>query len=367
MTGEYAHNHHVLTNFDAHKLDQRKTIQRYLQQAGYQTAITGKYLNHWGTTDNPPYFDKWSIFLRGEYYNRQFNLQGKIRRVHRYTTSFISDRAVSYLNDFEKQDDTPWYLYVGTGAPHAPFTPQPRYATAHVPTRNANVAVHEKDRSDKPRFVRRRYSKPRRGRILRRKQLRTLMSVDDLVRRVFKTMDQLDETKNTIALFVSDNGFFWGEHGLKGKGPPYTQGIQVPLMVRWPGHVDPGSTDDRLASTADIFPTLMASAGLSPDPRYPVDGRSLLAPSDRSRLLVEHRSSRQSDAPTWASDRTSTYQYIEYLKGGRVVGHEYYDLVADPDELHNLLGDSDPSNDPALGPLNRRLAADRSCAGSTCP
>ncbi|MEA2476295.1 MAG: hypothetical protein QOC87_494 [Actinomycetota bacterium] len=367
MTGEYPHNHHVLTNFDSHKLDQQKTIQRYLQRSGYLTAITGKYLNHWGTADNPPYFDKWSIFLQGEYYNRQFNLQGKIRRVHRYTTSFISDKAVTYLNDFEQQDDRPWFLYVGTGAPHAPFTPQPRYATAHVPTRKPNAAVHEKDRSDKPRFVRRRYTKPRRGRILRRKQLRTLMSVDDLVQRVFQMMDGLDETRDTIAIFLSDNGFLWGEHGLKGKGSPYTQGIQVPLMVRWPGHIDPGSVDHRLASTADIFPTLMAAAGLTPDTRYPVDGTSLLAPSHRSRLLIEHHSSRQSDAPTWVSDRTATYQYIEYLKQGRVVGREYYDLVADPDELHNLLADADPSNDPSLGALTRRLAADRSCAGSSCP
>lgn len=367
MTGEYPHNHHVLTNFDSHQLDQRKTLQRYLQEAGYQTGITGKYLNHWGKYEIPPYFDKWSIFLHGEYYRRQFNLQGRITRVGRYTTSYIEDKAISYLHDFERHDGAPWYLYIGTGAPHAPFTAAPKYRSAPVPTRHPNPAVHEKDRSDKPRYVRRRYIRPRRGRIIRRQQLRSLMSVDDLVQQVFATMDRLDESRDTLAIFLSDNGFFWGEHGLKGKGPPYTQGIQVPLMVRWPGRVDRGATDDRLASTADIFPTVMAAAHLTPDRRFPVDGRSLLDPSHRTRLLIEHHSSKQSDAPTWASDRSTSYQFVEYFKGNSVVGREYYDLASDPNELHNLLGDSNRSNDPNVKLLSRRLGADRTCAGTTCP
>ena len=72
-------------------------------------------------------------------------------------------------------------------------------------------------------------------RAIREAQLRTLRSVDDLVARVFKTLGKVGATDDTLAIFLSDHGFLWGEHGLKAKNYPYLASIRLPLLLRWPG------------------------------------------------------------------------------------------------------------------------------------
>jgi arylsulfatase A-like enzyme len=73
------------------------------------------------------------------------------------------------------------------------------------------------------------------------------MSVDDLVERLFGTLDELGENRDTLAFYLSDNGQMWGEHGLGDKRVPYLPSIQIPLLMRWPGHIEP-STDNRLVA-----------------------------------------------------------------------------------------------------------------------
>jgi hypothetical protein len=101
-----------------------------------------------------------------------------------------------------------------------------------------------------------------------------------------------------------------------------------------------------------------------------MDGRSLLDDWDRDAILNEfwqkvghHRST----VPDWAALRTHDFSYVEYTAGRRIIFREYYDLVADPLELDNLLGDDDASNDPDIASLHRRLERARACEGSACP
>jgi arylsulfatase A-like enzyme len=378
FTGRYAHNHHVLSNDgEAGNLIQESTLQYYLHQAGYETAMYGKYLNLWDISQPPPYFDQYAaITASTRYRNATWNVNGTVKTIPDYNTTYISRKARKFLRRAGAKHP-PWFLYLATAAPHPPFTPQPRYADFPVSDWKGDPAVFEKDRSDKPSYVRKRHWGLAYGQKVRKEQFRTLKSVDHLVSAVFKTLTDLGEDKNTLVFFLSDNGVMWGEHGLKHKGFPYDQSIRVPFLVRWPGHVLADATDDRIVANIDIAPTVLEATGVTPNPAYPIDGRSLLgATSLRQRLLTEHFSpvnrtgGRWED---WASIRTNAYKYTEYYEPDRttVKFREYYDLRSDPWELRNLLGDSDPSNDPDVTALSQQLAHDRACEGTegstACP
>ena len=209
---------------------------------------------------------------------------------------------------------------------------------------------------------------------MRARQLRTLMSVDDMVGRIFESMGELGERRDTLAIFLSDNGFIWADHRIGGENKtagqkrlPYTASIGIPLLIRWPGQVPQGATSARLTGTVDIAPTVLDAAGVAPDPAAPpLDGRSLLQPAVRDRVLLEYWRLGKAPFKTWASTRTRAFQYTEYYGEDRrtVVFREYYDLIRDPWQLRNLLRDGDPSNDPSLGGLEAQLSADRTCAGT---
>jgi arylsulfatase A-like enzyme len=374
FSGRYAHNHGVRTNGGfpvVQQLDQRSTLQRYLQEAGYRTALMGKFFYSWNLSVPPPYIEDWALF-RGGYNNAFFNVNGEGQRVP-YSTDFIAERAVHFLGEREAKDQQPWFLYIGTQAPHLMPQPEPDYAQAPVPPWTGNPSVFEWDRTDKPPWVRA-YNPPYGDTFnevlaLRQQQLRTLMSVDDLVGNVFDKLVSLEEDRDTLAIFISDNGFIWGEHTLGAeKRFPYTPSVQIPFFIRWPGQVPAGATDPRLAANVDVLPTVLRAAGLSPDRDFPIDGRSLLAPGARDRLLLEYWRSPDGGPPGWASIRTPSYQYIEWFAddGVTLMSREYYDLLSDPWQWQNLLADGDPGNDPNVAALSAQLAVDRGCNPPSC-
>jgi arylsulfatase A-like enzyme len=371
FTGRYTHNHGVLNNSMASQLNHRSTLQRYLQEAGYRTAIAGKFLNGWNLFEDPPYFDRWAIFdENASYYEVPFNVNGEIQTVRGYSTSFIEDQAIRFLSEFERTDARPWLLYVTVFAPHTPYTAAPKYDDSPVPEWKTNPAVKEKDLSDKPPWLREAELGPTGGEWTRREQLQTLMSVDDLIGRLTRQLDHLDEQEPTLAFFLSDNGYFWAEHGLLGKSHPYTQAVQIPFLLRWDGHVVAGAEDDSIVSTVDVAPTVLAAAGIRPSTRYPVDGRNLIGSSPRVRVLLEYFTDPVRPAPDWASIRTSSYQYVEhYGTGGRAIFREYYDLVQDPWQLANDLVDGHPNDPPPeqTEKLSRILARGRRCRGTEGP
>ena len=378
MTGQYAHNTNVETNADAERLDQRATMQRYLQDAGYRTAIVGKYLNGWN--GNPPYFNDYAIFRHGDagYHNTVVNVNGTFETVKRYSTDWVASRSVQTLRSFEANDRDPWMLMVTPFAPHAPYIPHKKFAKKKVPPYVNDPAMNETDRSDKPQWVQ------AKGPTYRTKaskiwtlQERMLLSADRLVDRILLALDQLGEAEPTLVFFLSDNGYTLGEHGLQQKHSPYTPSVQIPMMVRYPGHIGAGATDTRVVGNIDIAPTVYEAAGIEPDPEFPVDGRSLLDTSRaRDRMLLEFVHREERAVPTWASLRTSTYQYVEYYDEDlqEIIFREYYDLTTDPYQLTNLLADSDTSNDPdpnTLTLMSVQLQRDRRCEGNegseACP
>jgi hypothetical protein len=198
------------------------------------------------------------------------------------------------------------------------------------------AAVRPGPRSDRPTFE-----------FFRNKELRSLMSVDDLVEHVVAELRADRELGHTLVVFLSDNGTMWGAHGLMGKGVPYLPSIRIPMFARWPGHLEPGSVDPRIVASIDLAPAMLAAAGISPDLPVPMDGRSFLDPAIRTRILTEYwRLRNPPDVRTWASTVTPDFQYAEYYTdGGAVSSREYYNVTADP-WLVNLLGDRSTDTTP---------------------
>ena len=366
--GQYAHNHGVRTNGDLaseRKYPQWTAVQRYLRDAGYATALVGKYWNTWPLSVKPPNYGWWARNAGG-YVDSAFNVNGTVKKVPGYNTDVLAMFATRFLNIAEVNDGRPWFLYVGTQAPHEPYTASAKYASAPVPSWSGNPAVFESDRSDKPPSVRWRHVGFAEASARRAEQLRTLMSVDDLVRRIFSELRDLGEAHDTLAIFTSDNGYMWGEHRIADKRFPYPTSTLVPMYLRWPGHVPAGVTKTKLTANIDIEPTILKAAGITP--AHSLDGASLLSPGARSRLHLEYFHGPDSPLPSWASTLTPTYQYTEwYGDAGAVTFREYYDVVRDPWRLTNILADGNAANDPSIWPLRTQLAADRTCRGSTCP
>ncbi len=380
LTGRYAHNHGVLNNADAPKLDSTLTITRALRNAGYRTGIFGKYFNSMPIEDKPRHFDEWAIFnVPGAYYNRNWNVNGKVRRIAEYSTTYIGDRTLEFMKNTERRDDQPWFAYVTPSAPHSGFTAEPKYQDAPVTPWTGRPSLYEGNPnvdpggfSDKPQYIQ--DAKPKKGRRLRKNQLRTLVSVDDMNQRLRAKLRRLGEEENTLVFYMSDNGYLWGDHNKVSKFVPYTPSIKVPLYMSWPALVEGGRTDRRLTANIDLPTTILEAAGIA-GTTPALDGRSLVDQSwTRDRMLTEsfvNVEAFTTDLPPWASLRDNKMQYVEYYgEGGEIVFREYYDLKEDPFQLLNLLGDDDTGNDPPaeeLEALHVQLEADRRCAGPACP
>jgi arylsulfatase A-like enzyme len=327
--------------------------------------LIGKFLNGWRLEDNPPHFDTWATLGGLDWHDALFNINGTVRRPRGYVTNVMRRRALSFIRN-ESAD--PWYLYVAPKSPHVPAIPEERYARLPLTRWDGNPAVAERDLSDKPPYVQRGKTTLKRGRWIRRKQFRSLPSVDNLIDRVFAELSAQGELDNTLAFFISDNGYLWGEHRSARKGVPYRQAVEVMFLAAYPGKLSQGVVDRRFAANIDIAPTVYDAAGITPS--TPVDGRSLLQSWERDRILLEHWCNTEGldrVCNRWGSIRTRTEQYVEYNKDGEVDYREYYDLSDDPWQLTNRLGNENPFDDPDFSTLATQLQLDRSCEGADCP
>jgi arylsulfatase A-like enzyme len=371
LTGLYAHNHHIYGGGitpSALAAVEPLMIQRRLHEAGYRTALFGKFLNNWPNERNPANLDRWATTPLVEYTGAQWNVDGTIQVVEQNSTSFIGDKSIAFFQESESRDEMPWFLHVGFMAPHPPSEVESRYHEVPVPPLHLSPAMTEEDRRDKPSFVREQRI-PTVSEIQSRRvpQLRSLVAADDQIDRIMTRLAALDELDDTMAVFISDNGFQWGEHSLFGKSTPYLPSVRVPLYLRWPGRVDPGATDERLVAGIDLAPTLLSAAGLTSSAS--LDGLNLLDPeANRSRLLLEFRRLPSYPVPTWRALITRHLEYIEYLdEAGNVIFREYYSLRSDPHQLVNMLRDGLPNNDPDVTRLSRILGRLEACVGGTCP
>ncbi|MGH2703469.1 MAG: sulfatase-like hydrolase/transferase, partial [Actinomycetota bacterium] len=275
MTGQYAHNHGVTQNSKALRLTQGETLQRRLHDAGYYNAAIGKFLNRWPIDKRPPHFDRWTTFSSSSnndryYSGGRWNIDGTVRQVDEYATSFVERKTLEYL-EAAADSDQPWFLYVAPTAPHTDLQQLAQVEVSHQDDRVAEwhpgPSVGEENRADKPSFVRELNFEDEGGGRSREAQLRSLMSVDELVAGVFERLIELGLDRNTLVIYLSDNGYMWGQHGIVTKHFPYSESVRIPLFVRWPDMVEGGRVDRRLVSTVDVAPTVLDAVGIPFRPR----------------------------------------------------------------------------------------------------
>ena len=386
LTGQYAHNHDVLSNAPPWggfaRLRGAETLPVWLQRAGYTTGLVGKYLNGYGSGDRYLVPPGWTDFegLLGAYtyrfYDFTMNVNGALETSQfDYQTDAITQRAVNFL---ERSSDRPFFLWTTYVAPHTggpvelddpvgykSTVPAPRHYAAFAGTPLPRPpSFNEADVSDKPPLVR---TRPRLSRWqisaiteTRRQRLASLLAVDEGVGRIIETLQDTGALANTVVIFTSDNGWMAGEHRVpSGKMLAYEPSIRVPLLMRGPG-IPAGARRSDLVWNGDLAPTILALAGARP--AFPLDGRSLLASPDphRAILLEGPAAPRTLGLPRFTGLRTQRYKYVEHLWGAK----ELYDLRRDPYELANLV--RLPRMAGVKAQLGRRLAHLRGCAGSGC-
>jgi arylsulfatase A-like enzyme len=371
MSGRYVHNNGQYQHLNV-GLDLNLTTQRYLHDAGYFTGHAGKFVHWYNINQVAPHWDRWTYF-KGGYDNVQMNFDGTVANRPGNSTVITFDRAINYLNDFEQRDDAkPFYMQLAPVAPHSPSTPESQYASASVPALVQTPAHSETDRSDKPQWVRWINSDMTEAQSTRTAMIRTLYTVDDQVDRFMTELQAKGELDNTMVIFTSDNGYFWGEHQLRSKFLPYTEAVSVPLLVRWPGHVTTGATDTRYVTHADVLPTILAATGVTQN-YVALDGKDILSGHNRPTRYTEYYfdTGNGNGVPTWAAIENGEYLYVEYYGQNNgmtsTTFREYYNMVTDPYQLQNLLGDTLVTNDPPnLAQLSADLAAAKTCVGAAC-
>ncbi len=349
LTGRYAHATGVTTNGDSSALSHKLvTFPKLLHDAGYATAYVGKW--HMGTDDTPrPGFDRWVSFKgQGVYSDPPLNVDGERTTARGYVTDILNRYAVEFVK--AQKGNKPFCLYLAHKAVHGPFTPAERHKGLYPDDKYPPPASAADDRAGKP-ALREASAKnapkkpggPKGDFPAMRSQMRCLASIDEGVGDLLKALAESGQLDNTLFVFTSDNGFFWGEHGgLGDKRWAYEDSIRVPLIVRYPKLAKAGSAVSQMVLNVDLAPTALDLAGVKP----PADlhGRSLVpllkgdASGWRTAILTEYFQEKAYPRfPTWQAVRTDRWKYIRYP--GHPDWDELYDLKADPAERKNRIGD----------------------------
>ena len=350
LTGQYVHTTGVEGNGPAmNEISHRLvTFPRLLKDAGYESAYVGKW--HMGNDDSPrPGFDRWVSFKgQGVYNDPVLNVDGKHEQKQGYVTDIISDYAVDFIN---REHAKPFVLYVGHKAVHGPFRPAERHKDAYADEPIVRAPSVEDDLSGKPVLSRdlpnvkndQRIGPDGPKDVAPRGQLRCLLSVDEGLGRILDALDQKQLTDDTIVIFTSDNGFFWGEHRLADKRAAYEESIRIPLLMRYPRLIKPGTKPIEMALNVDIAPTVLQLAG-APGPKD-LHGLSLVGIFEnklgmwRGGALFEYfQEPNFPRIPSWQAVRTDRWKYIHYTNVADA--DELYDLKADPHEMKNLIADA---------------------------
>ncbi len=438
LSGKLGHNTGVLTNagdkggWQTFRKNgtESKTVAVWLKNAGYRTALIGKYLN--GIDKEPKYVPPgWSEWYgmanKGlkEYFGYSYditensNVDGTApnpltgfkegttvsygKKESDYSTDVIARKTVDFINRAEANDAQPFFLYVAPTAPHLPLPPARRHA--NHPYKFASVPKSpnfmEADLSDKPAWMiatggARSLITPKWNPIDYRLRQGSLYALDDLVESVVKTLTANGEIDNTYIIFTSDNGYNLGAHRLIHKMVPYEESIRVPMVIRGPG-ITAGDSRSQMVLETDIAPTIAQWAGLNIP--ADVDGRALQPllssaqqPSAwRTDFLMQYYSNGDfangiseelppafaylagQDVPTYSAVRDGRYKYVEWTRPfvlKDIPARELYDLQEDPYELENLMTPTKPlraiKNKARADAMKSRMNQLMLCKGVNC-
>ncbi len=397
LTGTYSHINGVASIFT--EIDYRvPTFAEVLHDAGYQTALFGKW--HLGERPEsaPRHFDSWRVFPgQGEYVDPLMLGPDGAETVPGYATDIVTDQSMEWIR--QRDVDRPFLLLVHHKAPHRPWVPDEKHkeiypigsipepgtlfddhATRSRAVRGVRMSVADDLSADElgeelpsqlrgpdQRVERMRWKYQR----YLRDYLQCVQSIDDNLGRLLDVLEENALTDSTVVVYTSDQGFFLGDHGWFDKRLMFDESLQMPMLIRWPSAIPAGGTCDAMVTNVDFAATFLEMAGLDPAASLPTSqGRSFLP------LL---RGSQVSDWPTavyyryWEHDdpihhapahygvRTKEFKLIHYYGAGLGVPGsserlfepewELYDLRVDPEELVNV------ADDPSYADIRARLTA----------
>ena len=394
LTGKHSHNNGFIDNrssFDGSQV----TFPKLLRAAGYQTAIIGK----WHLRSDPTGFDHWEVLNgQGPYWNPPLKTAAGTTRYEGYTTDVLTDHTLTWLDE-GRDRSKPFLLMFQHKAPHRDWQPGPKHyhlyddmkieepatlfddwknRTSAAAKQTMTIANHMSERDLKFRppggltpaqlqawhaaydpkneafkklsltgkdLVRWRYQR------YIKDYLRCIASVDDNLGRVLSYLDETGLADNTIVVYSSDQGFYLGDHGWYDKRWMYEESYRMPLVVRWPKVIKPGTRSQHLVQNIDYAQTFLDMAGVqAPDD---MQGKSLVPIMNGE--VKEWRTSlyyHYWEYPAVHSVRrhygvsTTRYKLIHYYRLGE---WELFDLDKDPSELKSVY------DDPAYAETKRRL------------
>lgn len=398
LSGKHSHLNGVITNRETFDGSQQ-TFPKLLQQAGYETAMIGK----WHLKSDPTGFDFWKVLIgQGPYYNPPLKTPDGREEHTGYTTDILTNIALDWLQN-QRDDDKPFMMMYQHKAPHRNWQPGPDHLTMYddvdIPEpddlfddyegrtsaalfqemtvarelspndlkftqpRNftpeqldtwnkayepKNKAFQEADLQgdDLVRWKYQRYIKD---------YLRCVASVDDNVGKLLDYLDESGLAENTVVVYSSDQGFYLGDHGWFDKRWMYEESLRMPLMARWPQQIKPGSVNTDLVQNLDFAETFLELAGVTPP--NDMQGESLVpllkgeTPDDWRESIYYH----YFEFPGYHSVRrhygvrTKRHKLIHYYG---IDEWELFDLETDPDEMKSV------HDDPAYAEVLSELQAE---------
>ncbi|HTE28341.1 sulfatase family protein [Flavitalea sp.] len=414
LTGKYSHKNgfkdNVTTRFDS----SQNTFIKELTRSGYQTAWIGK----WHLQALPQGFTYFQVFPgQGSYYNPDIiMMDGSRKRLEGYASTITEDLAEKWMT--ERDTSKPFCLVIGHKAPHRMWQPDTadlgRFDSVNFPlppnfydnyqgreaAKVQDMSIDKTMRMDydlkmfdstikelsilRMNAAQRAKSDPYYAAIYAdlksknlsgkalvewkyqrymRDYLSTAASMDRNIQRTLDYLDKNDLSSNTIVIYISDQGFYLGEHGWFDKRFMYEESFRTPMVMRYPGKIKAGTSNTDLVMNLDIGPTILEAAGV----KVPADmqGRSFLPLVSGNK--IENKSAKKlkwrdaiyyhyyehgehAVSPHFGVS-TKRYKLIRFYQD--VNSWELYDLEKDPNEMNNIYGSKGTEN--ITGGLMKKL------------
>ena len=401
LTGKYNHLNGQITNGERFDGTQQ-TFPKLLQEAGYETAMIGK----WHLKSEPTGFDHWQVLIgQGPYYNPPIGTPDDTTIVEGYTTDILTDLALEWLQN-GRDPEKPFLMMYQHKAPHRNWQPGPDHLTMYddvvIPepetlrdnyegrtsaARNANMTVFRnltandlkitppRNLTDEQLATWNAAYEPKNEALRRanlngqeldawkyqryiKDYLRAVASVDDNIGRVLDYLEESGLAENTVVVYSSDQGWYLGEHGWYDKRWMYEESLHMPFIVRWPGHITPGSRNQELVSNVDFAPTFLDIAGA--DIPEDMQGYSLVdqMTSANPEPVRENFYYHYYEYPgshcvqRHYGVRTTRYKLIYFYEIGE---WEFFDLEEDPNEMTSLY--ESPEHAEQIEKLKTELAS----------
>ncbi|SUS06566.1 Acetylglucosamine-6-sulfatase [uncultured Defluviicoccus sp.] len=386
LTGLYAHHHGVVDNRNPVRPD-LVFFPQLLQKTGYRTGFFGKW-HMGGAGDDPrPGFDRWVSFAgQGEYWPDRrgtksagmgppaiLNVDGRQVPQKGYITDELTDYALDWLHTLPP--DQPYFLYLSHKAVHSEFVPADRHAGRYK-DKSIPVPVSENHHEHAPMWVQNQrnswhgvdfpYHSDLNVADYERRYCETLLALDESVGRVLAALRERRQLENTIVIYMGDNGFAFGEHGLIDKRTAYEWSMRVPLLMQCPAVLKAGTVVGQMVANIDIAPTILDIAGVQSPTGGKFDGASFwpLVRGEqvpwRTELLYEYYWEHNfPQTPTIFALRGERFKFSRAY--GIWDSDELYDFVNDPNETRNLI--YDPAYRQTAETMRQKLFAELEATG----